>query len=115
MEPKKKYIVPVKKDSGKKFEWGDIVELGGNVMYLNDGRPVMSETWGIDGYTLITYFLSIVDLENHSKYEIIQYLNEQGLKITPLSNRSTEIMAFKDANGNDCWSLTVTVGEPEDD
>lgn len=111
---KSRYVEPVLKRNREKMEWDDSVDLFADTTMLRDGRPVRYEAWAEMGYTFITYYMSIVDLEAYTKDEVIAYLIEQGIEITDEAAGKSEIMRFTDNNGKECWSLTVTVRESDD-
>lgn len=114
MRSRGRYIVPVLTKDKSQFDGDDSVVLGGDTTQLQDGRPVKVQAWSESGYTFVTYFLSIVNLENHSEDELINYLNFQGIKMGSCANRNTSILRYKDINRQECWSVTLAVGESDD-
>ncbi len=108
------FKVPVLVKDEKKFDWNDSVVLGGDMTKLRDGRPVKIQVWAESGYTFVSYYLSKVNLENHTKDELIKYLTFQGIKIHSNEKRKTSIKEYKDINRHECWSITLTVGKSDD-
>lgn len=74
----KSYIVPLLAEDEKKTDWNDSVVLGVDVAQLEDGRPIRFQAWAESGYTFVTYVVSIIDLEDFAKEELIKYLIRQG-------------------------------------
>ncbi len=111
MQTNRKYITP-KITNGGKLEWDESSTLWENTNPLKDGRPVVTQVWTEDGYTFITYYLSTLGLEEATQNHLLNYLIQQGVKIPPdLNNLRVSTMKFFDQLNEECWSITLVVGE----
>lgn len=93
---------------------GDIGSCGG---VLADGRPFVMESWFSEGYTLISLFFSVLDLEN-AKPEQLLHLVQDVLQEAEVSTErrklsAEEVRKITDSAGQPMYSLTFVVGEPD--
>lgn len=114
-----KYPVPdrskIKRSLHKNMETGE-TDIGWNSGYLADKRPYQAECWALDGITMLTYFFSIVGLENHTKEELMDLLIQDGaLIVTDRTRARCGALPWMDAQGNLVWSVNLMVGEPDSD
>lgn len=84
---------------------------------LADGRPFRAEGWYMDGLTLLTYFFSVVDIENSTPDQLMEIL-APGLEEArvPLQRRriaADAVRTINDDSGNAMYSITFVVGLPE--
>jgi len=91
-------------------------DLGADMGVLLDGRPYLTELWATEGYTLITFFFSKLDLEKASPDQLLTLLHgalegEGVPKQYWVLNRK-KVTTMKDASGNSMYSITFVVGEP---
>jgi hypothetical protein len=111
MQPNRKYITP-KINSDENLEGDDSSTLWENTNLLNDGRPCVTQVWTEDGFTFITYYLSTLGLEEVTQNHLLNYLIQQGVKIPPeLNELRVSTMKFFDQLNEECWSITIVVGE----
>ena len=85
------------------------------IISLADGREVKAELWSEVGYTFLSYYISIIDLESYDKEELIEYLEEQGIKNLSTSDKFSfddiSISRQQDKAENEFWVLTINFGE----
>ena len=112
-----KWPIPILSNKGPVAPWDDSKTFGTpQVSYLDDGRPVLSETWSEYGYTFITFCFSHTGLEESDLSAILNYLYNQGLlKAEDLDVSKKALRQIIDDHGHQCWVLTITVGEADED
>ena len=92
-------------------------DLGAAPARLSDGRPVRVEAWFSEGYTFVTLFFSVLDIEAASPEALcalVAPLLEQ--ERVPVEHRrlgAGDVHKLLDASGNEMYTLTFVVGEPE--
>lgn len=90
-------------------------DLGYSTGTLPDGRPYRSEQWWWEGYALVTYFFSVMDLESATPAEIVALLGAE-LEAARVPERHRSLSkppeTIVDASGNTMYSATFVVGEP---
>jgi hypothetical protein len=92
---------------------GDINATSGT---LPDGRPYVLEGWFTEGMTLVTYFFSVLDLEEASPDQLLALLRSEleAAAVPEEFRRLThnDMRKILDASGNEVYSLTFVVGMP---
>jgi hypothetical protein len=96
-------------------EWYDDPEynLGWDVGLLPGNRPYFLECWATCGITMLTYFVSVVGIEDAKDADLIQMLEDEGLfQILDPSDPRTEVQKY-DVDGNKFFSINVVVGDED--
>ncbi|MFW6271273.1 MAG: hypothetical protein ACOC4G_14545 [Bacillota bacterium] len=94
--------------------YDDSVLLKKDTIYLDDGRPVLCQLWKEYEYTFLSYYFSVKELENCTKEEILDYLEENGMKnLTTSDNLTTDDISLekKKSKENNFWVLTINFGD----
>ena len=93
----------------------DALDLGWHEGVLSDGRPFRAEYWCQDQISILTFFLSIVGLETASQADLAELLVREGL-VAFKTGKAPHIQAmrWRDAGGNEMWSINVTVGNEDE-
>ena len=85
------------------------------IISLADGREAKAELWSEVGYTFLSYYVSIIDLEDYDKEKLIEYLEKQGIKNLSNSDKFSvddiSISRQQDKAENEFWVLTINLGE----
>lgn len=108
MSQESKYNVVDVKSIREGYDETKIIQKG--LIHLKDGRPITAELWGDYGYTFLSYYFSVRDIEDITKEELTDYLIEQGIKIDKLKFRN-KITAVKKEGIGTYWHVVITVGE----
>jgi len=92
-------------------------DLGSRTGALSNGRPFHLEAWATEGMTLVTVFFSVIGIKSATPDELLQLvlpvLDQEGVPEEKRKIAPKEVLRIKDAKGNEMYSLTFVVGEPE--
>jgi hypothetical protein len=88
---------------------------------LKDGRPFRIEGWFEQGFTYLSYYLPIIDIDDHNPEDLKEILVSEGLvsfddkKFLSSGFSSINLSANKisDASGNELWEFTIIVGDED--
>jgi hypothetical protein len=112
-KPDRSNFVPNKYNNDQELPESD---LGSAKGVLFDGRPYLTELWATEGYTLITFFFSTIDIDKASSDQILALLHnaleEEGVPKQYWLLNQENMKKIKDASGNSMYSITFVVGEP---
>ncbi len=91
-------------------EHGD-VNIGWDCGFIGQ-RPYFLECWATGGMTLISIFLSTIEIEDYSIEDLEKFLLEDGKIFSKEEGYiSPEIVPkFTDSNGNEFFSINILVG-----
>ena len=94
---------------------GDI-NIGWNCGFIGN-RPFFSELWATSGITVLTVFMSTIGIEDCSISDIETLLIEEARYYTKLEGyvSPSTMPKFKDHNGNEFYSINITVGFEDED
>jgi hypothetical protein len=95
----------------KTEENGWSVDVGWAEGAMRDGRPFRAECWAQDQATYLTFFFSVVGLEECDELAVSELLAAEGLVRFASDKRPMTLKPFRDASGNDLWSVTFLVGD----
>lgn len=109
-----KFPIPNIVTEENKYEWDDSMIINDKTTILTDGRPLRSQLWLDRGYTFMSYFFPVKDIEGYSKDELTWYLKKNGIKLDEKQFINIEICRIKDLDENDCWDYTIMVGRPNE-
>lgn len=107
-----KYPTPDRSYHSKSFqrnEYGEI-DIGHNSGVTSDGRPYLAEMWARDSISVVTIFISAMDIEDYSEEDLLKYLELEGLIRFLSDNRNIGASKFVDSSGNQLWSLNIAIG-----
>ena len=90
--------------------YDDACSIMGNTFLLDDSRKVSAEIWAESGYSFLTYRFDNAGIEDHSIEEMIEYLNNNGMKID--KEKHGQKIDLIETGGE--YRLTLTVGTQED-
>ena len=91
----------------------DALDIGWAEGTLSDGRPYRMEYWCQDGLSIVTFFLSTIDLDLDDPSSMRTFLEGEGLvrfltpDCTPAGGR------WADSAGSEMWSLNVVIGDED--
>lgn len=112
---KGKYL-PLVDHAWKRFETRTVtgdVNIGWDVGIVKDNRPYFCECWAT-GYTVLTYFISTIGIENYSVEQIEKMLSDAGIVRYKLPRKYvTSVKKFYDGNFNEFFSINIIVGDDE--
>ncbi len=94
-------------------EWYDDpeVNIGWDTGLLDEKRPYFMECWASSGITMMTYFVSTVGIEEATTEDLVKLLTGAKLfRLLDPAHPRTSVMKFEDDNGNEFFSINVTVG-----
>lgn len=75
---------------------------------LADGRPYVTETAFVEGYTLGYYYFDVAGLENASQAELQALLERSNIRLTSeTAEVSLGAIIVKDAQGRPIWEFQV--------
>lgn len=107
-----KYPIPDRSDYHPHFhkdENGDI-DIGWNVSVTSDGRPYKIEMWADEGMSIVTIFMSAIDIEDYTEEQLIEYLESEDIIRYYTEEKSLGVSKWIDPSRNLLWSLSVTIG-----
>ena len=96
-------------------EWYDDPEynIGWDAGLLPENRPYFLECWATCGITMLTYFVSVVGIEDAKDAELIRMLEEAELfRILDPSDSRTEVQKY-DVDGDEFFSINIVVGDED--
>ena len=76
---------------------------------LADGRPYVTETAFVEGYTLVYFYFDVAGLETASRVELQALLERSGMVFA--SERSEDLLGaqtVQDGQGRPIWEFQVT-------
>ena len=94
-------------------EWYDDPQynIGWDTGLLDGNRPYFLEGWATCGITMLTYFVSTIGIEDATTEELVKKLTDARLfRLYDPEHPRTSVMKFEDDNGNEFFSINVTVG-----
>ncbi len=94
----------------EKSEENDAIDLGWSEGYLSDGRPYRAECWAQNQITMVTFFFSMIDMENYSDEMFVEWLEKEEVIRFVIDNPHITTMPVTDAVGNNMWSVNVVIG-----
>lgn len=81
---------------------------------FSDGRPFHAECWAEDGATHLTFFFSVIGIEDYQKADIINYLANEGvIELIEGMPCYCGVGILKDGSNNRMFSATVTIGDED--
>lgn len=82
---------------------------------MEDNRPYFVECWAVDHITMLTFYCSTSGIKDKTKAELMQMLLDTGyFRFVNGGERSCSPSTFSDRQGNEYYSITVTVGVDEE-
>lgn len=88
---------------------------------FSDGRPYRAESWAAYQMTFITYYFSVIDMENYTNQELKEYLIDEG--VIEFDDEFFHQMGFEgincsvgirtDKHGNNFWEVTIIIGDED--
>ena len=116
-------FLPVTDHSKKQFqkvdygeEWYDDpwYNLGWDAGLLDGNRPYFMICWATCGITMLTYYISTEGIGEYGVPELLRMLEEAGLvKVLDPDNPRTDMMRFREDNGNEFFSVNIAVGDED--
>ena len=93
-------------------DWDDPeVNIGWDAGLLTPDRPYFAECWAVGGITVLTYFVSVIGIEDAGTGELVRMLTDAGLfRLLDPAEPRTSVAKFEDGRGNQFFSINVTVG-----
>ena len=94
-------------------EWYDDkeVNIGWDTGLLGADRPYFLECWAANGITMLTYFVSVIGMEDASTEDLVRLLTDARLfRLLDPEQPRTSVMKFEDDHENVFFSINVTVG-----
>ena len=92
----------------------DEVNVGWNAGLIDGNRPYFCECWA-DGFTAITYFISIKGIEDYTPGQLEEMLGNAGIiSYNRPDHYETSVMVFTDHSGNEFYSVNLVVGVEDD-
>lgn len=91
----------------------DTLDIAWNEGVLSDGRPFRVECWAGDQVTHLTYSFSIQGLKEKSKEDFIKFIGKGRLLEFISDKKFLGANIWKDASGNEMWSVNVVVGDED--
>lgn len=89
--------------------------IGWNAGLLEDSRPYFVECWAVDQITMLTFYCSTGGIKDKTEAELLQMLLDTGyFRFVNGDERSCSPSTFSDRQGNEYYSITVTVGVDEE-
>lgn len=85
------------------------VDIGWDAGTLTDGRPFRAEAWAEAGVTVLTFFFSILGLEQASDADLAALLAREGLIRYRTAPGRANGVVINDAAGNPMWSVSVVI------
>ena len=87
--------------------------VGWNVGIIPDNRPYFCECWA-SGYTVLTYFVSTIGIEDYSVEQLENMLSNAGIvKYTNPRKYQTSVRKVYDGNYNEFFSINIIVGDDD--
>ena len=89
------------------------VNIGWDVGIVEGKRPYFCECWA-SGYTVLTYFISTIGIEDYTIEQIEDMLSKAGIVRYKLPRKYiTSVKKFYDSNNNQFFSINIIVGDDE--
>jgi hypothetical protein len=82
------------------------LDIGWGEGGLSDGRPYRLELWAKDQESFLTFFFSIIGLEEMSEDDFPDFLVKEGL-IKLIGQKSAGAVRIIDSSQKEMWSVTV--------
>lgn len=106
-------VADARREMPSRNEYGE-VNIGWNAGILDGNRPYFAECWATDHITMLTVFISRIGIENMPHAEVAGKFAETGY-YTPRENaRKPVVIEFTDTDGNDFFSVNITVGTEDE-
>lgn len=90
-----------------------VIDVGWCDGALSDGRAFRAEMWAQDQVSMLTFFFSVVGLENLSNDEMTALVVREGLVAFREGPRYCGVRAYPDDAGNVLWSVNIVVGDED--
>jgi hypothetical protein len=89
------------------------LDIGWGEGEISDRRPYRVEFWAKDQDSLLTFFFSIIGLEEISKDDFPDFLVKEGL-IKFIGRKSAGTVRILDSSKNEMWSVTVRLKDKDE-
>ncbi len=91
-------------------DFGD-VNIGWNAGLPDENRPYFVECWAADGITMLTIFVSTIEIEDRTPDELTGRILETGyFRFADEGYQTAETMTFTNPEGNTFFSLNIAAG-----
>jgi hypothetical protein len=102
-----------RKPNFSKTPENDALDLAWQEGILTDGRAYRAEHWCQDQFSVLTFFISTIGLENSTKDDFKRLLVSENLINFKPGPNYLEARKIIDDSGNEMWSINVVVGDDE--
>lgn len=93
---------------------GGVKNIGWSCGMLKD-RPYFAECWTIDGMTVLTFFVSVIGIEDYTAEKFDVLFEENNIFTKKADAQETTIRKLIDKSGNCFFSVNVIVGLPDEE
>ena len=98
-------------DDGTKWYDDREVNIGWDTGLLGADRPYFLECWAANGITMLTYFVSVIGMEDASAEDLVKLLTDARLfRLRDPENPRTSVMKYEDDHENVFFSINVIAG-----
>jgi hypothetical protein len=98
--------------NARKSDKNPETDIGWGEGKLSDRRPYRVEFWSKDQDFFLTFFFSIIGLEEFPKDDFPDFLGKEGL-IKFIGRKSAGTVRIFDSSQNEMWSVTVRLSDKD--